>query len=154
MRGEMKEKDLTAYCGLYCGDCVRYQSRSSDLAKQLLNELGGQKFSEYAKLKSTHKKELENYDVMVSELKVISEFKCELLCQLGGDGCEGPCEIIKCVKDKDFDGCWQCDSFEKCEKIDFLKPFHENAPVNNLRKIKELGIDYWSKHREKCYPWL
>jgi hypothetical protein len=62
----MKEKDLTAYCGLYCVDCIRYQSKFSDLAGQLLKELGRQKFSEYAKIKSTHNKELENYDLIAS----------------------------------------------------------------------------------------
>jgi hypothetical protein len=154
MREEMRERDLTAYCGLYCGDCIRYQSRSCDLAKQLLKELGRQQFSEYAKLKSTNRKEFEHYDLIVSGLKAISELKCELPCRLGGDGCEGSCEIIKCIKDNTFEGCWECDSFEKCKKLDFLKPFHGNAPINNLRKIKELGIGKWAKHREKCYPWL
>ena len=150
----MKEKDLTAYCGLYCGDCVRYQSKSSDLARQLLEELDHQKFSEYAKLKSNHRKEFEHYDSIISGLKAISTLKCDISCRLGGDGCEGPCDIIKCVKAKVLEGCWECDSFEKCAKLDFLKPFHGNAPVNNLRKIKELGIDNWAKHRDKCYPWL
>lgn len=150
----MRERDLTAYCGLYCGDCIRYQSRSSDLAKQLLKELGRQQFSEYAKLKSTNRKEFEHYDLIVFGLEAISELECELPCRLGGDGCEGSCEIIKCIKDNTFEGCWECDSFEKCEKLDFLKPFHGNAPINNLRIINALGIDKWAKHREKCYPWL
>jgi len=87
-------------------------------------------------------------------LKAISELNCKTPCRLGGDGCEGSCEIIKCIKEKAFEGCWECDSFEKCEKLDFLKPFHGNAPAHNLRKIKEIGIDNWAKHRDKCYPWL
>jgi len=33
-------------------------------------------------------------------------------------------------------------------------PFHGDAPLKNLRKIKDLGIDNWAKNREKCYPWL
>ena len=31
-------KELTAYCGLYCGDCHRYQSRYSELARDLKRE--------------------------------------------------------------------------------------------------------------------
>ena len=35
-----------------------------------------------------------------------------------------------------------------------LKPFHGDAPLKNLRKIRELGIGLWARCREKCYPWL
>ncbi len=46
----MKEKDLTAYCGLHCGDCIRYRSRASELADELLKEIEKTKFTEYAKV--------------------------------------------------------------------------------------------------------
>lgn len=150
----MKERDLTAYCGLYCGDCIRYQSRASELADELLKEIEKTKFTEYADVKRSHKKEFENFDIFIPLLKVISEIKCERPCRLGGDGCEGECEVIKCVRGKEFEGCWECNDFKECTKLDFLKPFHGNTPVNNLRKIRELGIENWAKHRDKCYPWL
>ena len=34
----MTDEDLTGYCGLYCGDCIRYQCRGSELAADLLKE--------------------------------------------------------------------------------------------------------------------
>jgi hypothetical protein len=150
----MKEKDLTAYCGLYCGDCIRYKCRASELADELLNEIDKNNFTEYAKIKRTHKKEFENFKSFISLLKAISEIKCEIPCGLGGDGCGGKCEIIACVSTKGFEGCWECSDFERCDKFEFLKPFHGDAPLKNLRKIKELGIENWAKTREKCYPWL
>jgi hypothetical protein len=150
----MKEKDLTAYCGLYCGDCIRYKCRASELADELLNEIDKNNFTEYAKIKRTHKKEFENFKSFISLLKAISEIKCEIPCGLGGDGCGGKCEIIACVSTKGLEGCWECSDFERCDKFEFLKPFHGNAPLKNLRKIKELGIENWAKTREKCYPWL
>ncbi|MBW1816899.1 MAG: hypothetical protein JRJ60_07040 [Deltaproteobacteria bacterium] len=73
---KQNEKDLTAFCGLYCGDCIRYQCRASDLSN------------------------------------------------------------------------------EECGKLDFLKPFHGDASIKNLRKIAELGLVNWAKNRDKCYPWL
>jgi hypothetical protein len=148
------ERELTAYCGLYCGDCIRYQCRASDLANELLDEFDNLHFTEYANVKQTHRKEFDNFDSLIAALKAISEIKCEMPCRLGGDGCDGTCEIIQCIRDKAFEGCWECHSFEKCERLDFLKPFHGDAPLENLRKIKALGIDNWAKHREKCYPWL
>jgi hypothetical protein len=34
-----QEIELTAYCGLYCGDCIRYRSKAIDLAEDLAYEL-------------------------------------------------------------------------------------------------------------------
>ena len=38
----MKEKDLTTYCGIYCGDCPRYRARFSDLSRELIQCLCSQ----------------------------------------------------------------------------------------------------------------
>ena len=150
----MKYKDLTAYCGLYCGDCIRYKCKASDLANELLREIDKHHFIEYANVKRIHIKEFENFESLVALLKAISGINCETPCRLGGNGCGGKCEIIKCVKTNKFKGCWECNDFERCDKFDFLQPFHGDATLKNLRKIKELGIDDWAKNREKCYPWL
>jgi len=150
----MREEDLTAYCGLYCGDCIRFQWEASDLAKDLREQFEKRRFSDYAKVKAIHVPEFGHYELMIRTLKAVSELKCQVPCRLGGDGCAGSCEIVVCVKEKSFRGCWECATFETCGKLDFLKPFHGDAPVRNLRKIKEMGIESWAGHREKCYPWL
>jgi hypothetical protein len=150
----VREEDLTAYCGLYCGDCIRYQCRASDMAKDLLAELEKGRFSDYATVKRNQTPEFGNYEPMVKTLKAVSELKCETPCRLGGDGCGGSCPIVSCVKKRSFPGCWVCAEFESCDKLDFLKPFHGDAPLRNLRRIKETGLELWAKHREKCYPWL
>ena len=43
-----KDIELTAYCGLYCGDCIRYRSKASKLAFELKNELQRVEFDKYA----------------------------------------------------------------------------------------------------------
>ncbi len=50
----MKEKELTELCGLYCGDCIRYTFRASNLAEELLNEIEEKHFIEYANIKKVH----------------------------------------------------------------------------------------------------
>ena len=57
----MSETDvqLTAYCGLYCGDCIRYKSRASDLAKDLLSELQTIEFNKYTEVKSGSAKQFD-----------------------------------------------------------------------------------------------
>jgi hypothetical protein len=154
MQEIMKDKDLTGYCGLYCGDCIRYKCKASELSGELLNEIERHHFTEYADVKKHHTKEFENFESFVALLKAISGIKCETPCGLGGDGCSGSCEIIGCVHDKQINGCWECDAFENCENLTFLKTFHGSGIIINLHKIKKYGITDWAKHREKCYPWL
>ena len=148
------ERDLTAFCGLYCGDCIRYKCRASDLANELLNESGKLHLAEYANVKRFHTREFEHFESFIALLKAISQINCDIPCRLGGDGCGGTCEIIQCVKSKSLEGCWECHDFEACDQFDFLKPFHGDTPIHNLRKIKVHGISNWAKNRDKCYPWL
>ena len=152
----MNDQDtaLTAFCGLYCGDCLRYKSKAADLGFELLNELKKISFENYVKVKQSSVKDLGHYDQMVRTIEAIISLQCNTPCRLGGDGCNKPCKIIKCVSSKNLNGCWECSEFEGCKKLDFLDPFHGDTPLKNLRKIKELGINNWATKREKCYPWL
>lgn len=149
----MNDHDLTAYCGLYCGDCIRFRSTAADLARELLAELEQTQFREYAAVKQSHIPDFRLYGTMVTLLTQIYGIRCDVPCRLGGDGCGGSCTIVSCVSGKSVEGCWECHRFETCEKLDLLKPFHGEAPVKNLRRIKELGVNGWTKHREACYPW-
>jgi len=150
---ERQDQKLTAYCGLFCDDCIRYKSKASDLALQLLNELGKIKFEDYSKVKQRFVKELESYEEMISALEAIRKLKCDTPCRSGGDGCVQPCEIAKCVNLKGIEGCWECKEIEACDNFEFLRPFHGNAPQNNIKKIKKYGLDKWASHREGIYTW-
>ena len=145
---------LTAYCGLYCGDCIRFKCKASDLSENLLDEIKKKHFFEYAKVKKKHFKEFDKFKILPKLLKAISKIKCEIPCRAGGDGCGGSCPIISCIKAKKIDGCWDCNNFEACSKLKFLTPFHGNSIIKNLRLIKKYGITEWVKFREKIYPWL
>jgi hypothetical protein len=46
----------------------------------------------------------------------------------------------KCCQQKGIDGCWGCDDFETCDKLDFLKPSHADAHIKNLRTINKKGV--------------
>ncbi len=146
----MESKTLTAYCGLYCGDCPRWNAEFSTLAGKLLNILESSSFSKYAKLSG-----LEYTQTTIPFLKQLKGLNCEISCRQGGDGCgETACEIKKCIEEKALEGCWECQDFKDCRKMDFLKPFCGEAPVKNLQKVKKYGLDNWAGHREKQYPWL
>lgn len=150
----MTDSDLTCYCGLYCGDCIRYKSKASQFAADLLKEFENTQFDEYAKAKASQIRDFQHYQIVVDLLTHISQLRCEIPCRLGGDGCMGSCSIIECVKGKSLEGCWECPEYKACKKLDFLKPFHGDTPLHNLSKIKKFGIETWAKHRRKFYPWL
>ncbi|MBN2462240.1 MAG: DUF3795 domain-containing protein [Dehalococcoidia bacterium] len=148
------EAELTAYCGLYCGDCLRYRSKVTELARDLMSELQTVQFDKYAEVKSASVKELRHYEECRHVLEAIIELSCNTPCRSGGDGCSGPCEIKSCVQSKKLDGCWECDEFERCNKFEFFKPIHGDNTKENVRKIKEYGLSGWAKHRRKFYAWL
>jgi hypothetical protein len=148
------EAELTAYCGLYCGDCLRYRSKAAGLARDLMSELQAVQFDKYAAVKSATVKELEHYNECLEVLDAVVKLGCDTPCKAGGDGCSGPCEIKRCVKSKNLEGCWECDELEGCDKFEFFKPIHGNTTKGNLRKIKEYGLNGWVEHREKFYSWL
>jgi hypothetical protein len=148
------EAELTAYCGLYCGDCLRYRSKAAILTRDLLGELQAVQFDKYAEVKSAAVKELEHYNECLQVLDAIVKLGCDTPCRAGGDGCSKPCEIKRCVETKNLEGCWECDEFEGCWKFEFLKLLHGNVPKENLREIRKYGLDKWAKHRRKFYSWL
>ena len=136
-----EEKDLIAYCGLYCGDCYRYKGRIADLARDLRKELRQEKFDKTAESMSAISffAAFKNYSQCYELLGEMVKFRCKRTCRGGG----GPpvCKIRECCRKKDIEGCWQCAEFETCQKLDFLKTFHDDAHIKNLRTLKKAGID-------------
>ena len=148
-----QEIELTAYCGLYCGDCIRYRSRAADLAGELLSELQKTEFGKYAAIKSRSVEELEHYEETLKALEAIVELQCNNPCRVGGGCPTFSCKILECCQKRGFEGCWQCNEFENCREFEFLKPYHGDAHLQNVRKIRELGLDKWVEHRQKFFAW-
>lgn len=148
------DQELTAYCGLFCGDCLRFHSKVSRLAAQLSEALEESRFEDYAKVKSASVPEFRQYPEIIAGLTAMRQLHCGTPCRQGGDGCGKPCEIKACVQSKNLAGCWQCPDMAQCRKFDFLMPVCGEAPRKNLLKIREHGLKNWAPHREKYYPWL
>ena len=132
--------DQVAYCGLCCGDCFAYKGEIANLARDLRKELRQSKFERTADSLSAIPffKAFENYQQCYDVLGAMVKFRCRKGCKGGG----GPpfCKIRNCCQKKGIEGCWECDEFETCDKLDFLKPSHEDAHIKNLRIISKKGI--------------
>ena len=134
-----EDKDLIAYCGLYCGECINHKGEIADLARDLRKKLREAKFDLVSLGLSKYFKEFNKYQECYEVLGAMVRLRCKNACKNGG----GPpfCKIRKCCQKKGYEGCWECEEFETCKKLEFLKPIHGDAHIKNLRKIKKQGID-------------
>ena len=136
-------KDLITYCGLYCGDCPGYKGEIADLAKELRKRLREAKIDRAYTFLSQVEKGYKNYPQCYEVLGLMMKMRCKKVCRkrVRNPGCE----IRKCCLEKKYDGCWECEEFETCAKMDWLKPIHGDAPIKNLKRIKRLGMDGFLK---------
>jgi hypothetical protein len=75
------------------------------------------------------------YKVMGAMVKM----RCRKVCRDGGGN---PfCKIRACCNKKEITGCWECDDFETCKKLEFLKVVHDDAVFKNMRKIRKAGME-------------
>ena len=132
---ELSDKNLIAYCGLYCGDCFNHKGKIADMARDLRKELRQAKFSQVSQGLSEFFKAFENYEQCYEVLGAMVRLRCRKSCRGGG----GPpfCKIRTCCQKKRIEGCWECEQFETCQKLNFLKGIHNDAHLKNLRKIKK-----------------
>lgn len=144
----IKETDLIGYCGLYCVDCPSYTQKVANLAKELRKQLRKDKFDQYAAFiaKMPNLKAFENYNQGIKLLETMATIRCKG-CKAGG--WDRKCQIRRCIREKHFEGCWECDIFESCEK---LKPLGEGDDITylkNLRKIKRRGKEEFVKSKNR-----
>jgi hypothetical protein len=134
-----ENENLIAYCGLYCGDCYNHKGAIADLARDLRKELRAANFEKSAEFLSTISffKEFKHYKECYEVLGAMVRLRCNRVCRDGG----GPpfCTIRKCCQKKELKGCWECEGFETCKNLDFLRPSHGVAHLKNLMKIRKKG---------------
>lgn len=146
-----EQRNLIAYCGLYCGECFGYKGIVADLARDLRKELRQYRFEKTAEFLSTLSffEVFKNYPQCYEVLGALVKLRCKKACKGGGGN--PMCKIRKCCQRKGFEGCWECDEFESCKKLDFLIPAHGDAHIKNLRKLKKKGVDEFLEGKKYWY---
>jgi len=101
--------------------------------------------------------EAEEWDVSVCGLNCI---KCKKYISNECRKCRGrleaqpspKCEILTCATEKGHQYCFECDEFP-CRKVDDYSSdgyAHHKQTVENMKKIKEIGLENWIAKQEKC----
>lgn len=146
----MSDNEYTAYCGLYCNDCIPSDSSLFMAAEALRDRLQNRKFEEYAKLKASSNKTFTRYDEFSKLLQEIINLKCSSPCRHSGG--KADCPVRNCAQNKNYRGCWECDNRFECELLAPLRKFHSNLDYH-LTIISQLGENDWSTHRKEHYFW-
>ena len=94
-------------------------------------------------------KDYEHYPECYKVLGAMVKFRCKKGCRAGGGN---PwCAMKKCTERKGLTGCWECDAFERCEKLEFLEGTHGDAHVRNLRRIAKKGPEAFVEGKREWY---
>ncbi len=134
------KSEFAGVCGLYCGVCailIAHRDNNIKLKEKLVKLYKGE---------APGKGVLPN-----SENLSIDDIKC--------NGCLSDnrffhckqCEIRSCVKSKQIEGCFQCDSFP-CDFIEnFSMTVGKKVILRCVPYIEKVGIEQWIKDEEARY---
>jgi len=73
----IEEKDLIAYCGLYCGECINHKGEIADLARDLRKKLREAKFDRVSRGLSKYFKEFNKYQECYEVLGAMVRLRCK-----------------------------------------------------------------------------
>lgn len=143
------KKDLLAYCGLYCGDCLGYTGVIADAAETFINVLKTYKFDQTV----THifPEKLKDYETGHQLLKFMANLRCPEVCRKRDSI---SCTVRECCRNKGFYACYECTDFETCENLKSLhKGLHYDSCLKNLQAIKEMGLESWIIKGKRFMYW-
>ena len=140
MQSEDDDLEGVAFCGIYCDGCFLHAGKIADLARGLRRELRAARFDRAAEALSEvpFLKAFKGYPACDEVLGALVKVRCKRTCREGG----GPqhCDIRICCRNKGIDGCWQCEDFRNCQKLEVLCKGHGDAHIRNLNTLKRKGV--------------
>ncbi len=135
-------RDEVGYCGRYCRTCNSDKDAMRKAAAQLLdlvkNHIGVARTIE---LKGGSCEET------IKGLEIITNYVCIFKCKGGGGW--SSCPVRKCCIAKGFNFCFECRDFPCGTNLwGKTKSFGEKW-MNQLREMKEIGVEEWIKKQWK-----
>lgn len=147
------EKELLAYCGIYCPDCLGYTGVVADAAENLLDVLTRHKFERTAA--SVFPEELAEYDRLREMLGFMAALRCPARCRKDESAASASsCRVRACCRERGFFACYECDGFEECETLSsIVGGLHAESCVANLKSVREMGLDAWLQSGKRHHYW-
>ena len=147
----MYEKTQVSYCGLFCGNCPIRQSKVDKLSDELLNKLETPELQKMIlglpEIFPEQFGSFKDIDKFYEILKAMKKLSCSRICKEEGGSTN--CKIRICCRDKGFEGCWNCSQFETCETLSWLEPTHKCANIQNMKIIRDKGMEEFLALKEK-----
>lgn len=130
-RMDTSEEWDIAVCGLNCARCGIYQA-SYNKDREWQKRIGKSIFGEDADINP-------------------ETIRC--------GGCRGSleihwsedCNLRKCAEEKGHTYCFECDDFV-CDKLEEFGKGRHGRTVENMKEMKEIGVDAWLKKQQKKGP--
>jgi hypothetical protein len=97
----------------------------------------GRKISGLVKIMEAFRS-LEEYPSFRRALASLEEVKYSSPCRQGGG--TSACDIRICCREREYEGCRECDECENCTIRHFLEPVNGDSHARNLRKLRNGGI--------------
>lgn len=146
-------RELLAYCGLYCGDCLGYTGAIAEAAGAFQAVLERYQFGRTAD--HIFPEQLSDYDKLTEMIAFMTELRCKGVCREGvRDGVPLGCSVRACCVEKGLDGCYTCGEFEGCDTLATVlhHGLHLEACLKNLRGLRALGPERWLRQGARhCY---
>ena len=171
------DSKLVCPCGLTCCDCLFYKTEIYEAARKLKELIQASQLDAFLNLIIENKgwkgiakhlgrdgseigQYFESFKKMpdfVNVLDGIIKLQCKTTCQESGGcslgGVTHECEALRCIRSKRYDGCWDCAEVGSCEKLTFLKRNYGETIEDNLRIIKDEGMEAVKSRGNKYYAW-
>jgi hypothetical protein len=171
------DKKMVCACGLACCDCLFHTSELYETAEKLKGLIEKSQFDVFIKLMSGNKdrtgikKFLSLDDQQVSAyselfdklpqllvgLDAVIKLQCKTTCRESGGcavgGVTHECVVLKCLRVRKFQGCWECGDTGNCDKLAFLKKNYGETIEGNLKIIKNEGFEVLKPRGNKYYSW-
>jgi len=144
-------KNLLAYCGFYCGDCLGYTGVIAAAATDFKLVLEKYQFKQTAQ--SIFPEQLKDYDHFFEILGFITGLKCPMTCRERPNSSVA-CPVRQCCIEHGFVTCADCNDFEECEQLkSLMEGLHYEASLKNLKAIKTMGLENWLNAGKRHHYW-
>jgi len=127
------------YCGVCCNHCGM-QAHIPNMAKELGRFVHAYRYGEWIGF-ITKEFEFGNF---MKGLNWFANSGCKGCLQGGG---MPNCEVRNCCKEKGLSNCYFCESFLRCNKLEYQRQTYRIS--ENYARIKQAGYENWLAEQEE-----